>query len=86
MTEYVIREVGSRQWLVFADRRCIAFCADENEAVKAMNGHSARTRRDEIAAQAALGSEHSVSPASIEVPFSAPTSHSVPQAIGPSTS
>ncbi|MGV7217570.1 hypothetical protein [Bradyrhizobium sp. UFLA05-112] len=53
MTEYVIREVGSRQWLVFADRRCIAFCADENEAVKAMNGHSARTRlaRDEITAR-----------------------------------
>ncbi|MCP3466693.1 hypothetical protein [Bradyrhizobium sp. CCGUVB23] len=53
MTEYVIREVGSRQWLVFADRRCIAFCANENEAVKAMNGHSARTRlaRDEIAPQ-----------------------------------
>ncbi|OAF11787.1 hypothetical protein AYJ54_07970 [Bradyrhizobium centrolobii] len=53
MTEYVIREVGSRQWLVFADRRCIAFCTDENEAVKAMNGHSARARRarEELAAQ-----------------------------------
>ena len=53
MTEYVIREIGSRQWLVFADRRSVAFCTDENEAVKAMNEHSARTRRarDELAAQ-----------------------------------
>ncbi|MFQ3453490.1 hypothetical protein PMN64_09255 [Bradyrhizobium sp. UFLA01-814] len=42
MTEYVIREVGLRQWLVFADRRSIAFCADEDEAVKAMAEHSAR--------------------------------------------
>ncbi|WP_316399139.1 hypothetical protein [Bradyrhizobium sp. 33ap4] len=45
MTEYVIREVGLRQWLVFADRRSIAFCADEDEAVKAMTEHSARRRR-----------------------------------------
>ena len=36
MTEYVITEVGRHQWLVFADRQSIAFCADENEAVKAM--------------------------------------------------
>jgi hypothetical protein len=34
MTEYVITEVGRHQWLVFADRQSIAFCADENEAVK----------------------------------------------------
>jgi hypothetical protein len=27
---------------VFADRQCIASCADENEAVKAMTEHSAR--------------------------------------------
>ncbi|WFU37449.1 hypothetical protein QA640_23500 [Bradyrhizobium sp. CB82] len=45
MAEYVIREVGLHQWLVFADRKCIAFCAAENEAVKAMNEHSARSRR-----------------------------------------
>ncbi|WOH78345.1 hypothetical protein RX327_20515 [Bradyrhizobium sp. BEA-2-5] len=45
MTEYVIREVGLRQWLVFADRRSIAFCADEDEAVKAMTEHSARRGR-----------------------------------------
>jgi hypothetical protein len=30
---------------VFADRQSIAFCADENEAVKAMTEHSARNRR-----------------------------------------
>jgi hypothetical protein len=42
MTEYVITEVGHHQWLVFADRQSIAFCADENEAVKAMTEHSAR--------------------------------------------
>ena len=45
MTEYVIREVGLHHWLVFADRRCIASCADENEAEKAMTEHSARGRR-----------------------------------------
>ncbi len=45
MTEYVITEVGRQQWLVFADRQSIAFCADENEAVKAMTEHSARNRR-----------------------------------------
>ena len=44
MTEYVITEVGRHQWLVFADRQSIAFCADENEAVKAMTEHSARSR------------------------------------------
>lgn len=45
MTEYVIREVGLHQWLVFADRTCIASCAGENEAEKAMTEHSARGRR-----------------------------------------
>jgi hypothetical protein len=45
MTEYVITEVGHHQWLVFADRQSIAFCADENEAVKAMTEHSALYRR-----------------------------------------
>jgi hypothetical protein len=45
MTEYVITEVGHHQWLVFADRQSIAFCADENEAMKAMTEHSARNRR-----------------------------------------
>jgi hypothetical protein len=42
MTEYVITEVSPHQWLVFADRRCIASCADEVGAEKAMNEHSAR--------------------------------------------
>jgi hypothetical protein len=45
MTEYVIREIGLHQWLVFADRQSVAFCTDENEAVKAMSEHSARNRR-----------------------------------------
>jgi hypothetical protein len=45
MTEYVIREVGHHQWLLFADRESIAFCADENEAVKVMTEHSARSLR-----------------------------------------
>jgi hypothetical protein len=45
MTEYVITEVGHHQWLVFTDRQSIAFCADENEAVKAMTKHSALNRR-----------------------------------------
>jgi hypothetical protein len=45
MTEYVIREIGLHQWLVFADRRSVAFCTDENEAVKAMSEHSARNRQ-----------------------------------------
>jgi hypothetical protein len=42
MTEYVITEVSPHQWLVFADRKCIASCADEVGAEKAMNEHSAR--------------------------------------------
>ena len=45
MTEYVINQVGPRQWLVFADRKCIASCADEIGAEKAMNEHSARGLR-----------------------------------------
>jgi hypothetical protein len=40
MTEYVIKEIGPHQWLVFADRQSIALCADENEAVKVMTEHS----------------------------------------------
>jgi hypothetical protein len=45
MTEYVIREIDCHHWLVFADRQSIALCADENEAVKAMTEHSARSRQ-----------------------------------------
>jgi hypothetical protein len=45
MTEYAIKEIGPNQWLVFADRRSIALCADENEAVKVMTEHSARGRQ-----------------------------------------
>lgn len=40
MTEYVIRQIGLHQRLVFADRRSIAFCADEDEAVKVMTEHA----------------------------------------------
>ena len=45
MTEYVIKEIGPHQWLVFADRKSIALCADENEAVKVMTERSARGSR-----------------------------------------
>jgi hypothetical protein len=45
MTEYVITEASLHQWLVFADRKCIASCADEVEAEKAMLEHSARAAR-----------------------------------------
>jgi len=45
MTEYVIREVSLHQWLVFADRKCIAYCADEVGAQKAMREHSAHGLR-----------------------------------------
>jgi hypothetical protein len=45
MTEYVITQASLHQWLVFADRRCIASCADEASAEKAMTEHSARGRR-----------------------------------------
>jgi hypothetical protein len=45
VTEYVIKEIGLHQWLVFADRQSIALCADENEAVKVMTEHSARGSR-----------------------------------------
>ena len=45
MTEYVIKEIGPHQWLVFADRQSIASCADEDEAVKVMTEHSALGRR-----------------------------------------
>ena len=44
MTEYVIREIGRHQWLVFADRQSIALCTDEIEAVKVMTEHSALNR------------------------------------------
>jgi hypothetical protein len=50
MTKYVITEVGRHQWLVFADRQSIAFCADEDEAVKAMTEHSARNRQSRASA------------------------------------
>ena len=45
MTEYVIKEVGRHQWLVFADRKSIALCVDQNEAIKLMTEHSAARRR-----------------------------------------
>ena len=42
MTEYIIREVGLHQWLLFADRESIAICTTEDEAVKVMIEDSAR--------------------------------------------
>jgi hypothetical protein len=44
MTEYSINEVGDHQWIVFADRESVAFCASENEAVKVMTEHSVNSR------------------------------------------
>ncbi len=41
MTEYVIKEVSQSLWMVFADRRSICACADENEALRLMAEHSA---------------------------------------------
>jgi hypothetical protein len=41
MTEYIIREVGPHQWLLFADRESIAHCTTENEAVNLMMDDSA---------------------------------------------
>jgi hypothetical protein len=45
MTEYVIKEVGRHQWVVFADRKSIALCADENAAWKLITEHSAAKSR-----------------------------------------
>ena len=42
MTEYIIREVGLHQWLLFADRESLALCTTENEAVNLMMEDSAR--------------------------------------------
>ena len=49
MTEYIIREVGLHQWLLFADRKSIALCTAENEAVKVMIEDSARRRCENTA-------------------------------------
>ena len=45
MTEYVIKEVGRHQWLVFANQQSIAVCADENEALKLVTEHGAARSR-----------------------------------------
>jgi hypothetical protein len=49
MTEYVITEASLHQWLVFADRKCIASCSNEVEAEKAMMEHSGGLRSPEPA-------------------------------------
>ena len=54
MTEYVITEIGRHQWLVFADRQSIAFCASENEAVMVMTEHSACSGRSRGSSSAAI--------------------------------
>ena len=46
MTEYVIKEVSQSLWMVFADRRSICACADENEALRLMAEHSAANNVD----------------------------------------
>ena len=45
MTEYVIKEVGRHQWLVFANRQSIAVCANENEVLKLITEHSVASGR-----------------------------------------
>ena len=54
MTEYVITEIGRHQWLVFADRQSIAFCASENEAVMVMTEHSACSGRSRGSSSASI--------------------------------
>ena len=49
MTEYIIREVGLHQWLLFADRKSIALCTAENVVVKVMIEDSARRRCENTA-------------------------------------
>ena len=44
MTEYIIKEVGLHQWILFADRESIALCTTENEAENLMMEDSARRR------------------------------------------
>ncbi len=41
MTEYVIKEISQSLWMVFADRKSVGACADENEALRFMAEHSA---------------------------------------------
>lgn len=66
MTEYVITEVSLHQWLVFADRKCIASCADEVEADKAMKEHSARRPRS----PEPMSNARAQAPASVGTPIS----------------
>jgi hypothetical protein len=40
MTEYTVKEIG-HQWMVYADRQCIAACADEEAALKLIAEDSA---------------------------------------------
>jgi hypothetical protein len=58
MTEYVIKEVGRPQWLVFANRQSIAVCADENEALKLVTEHSAARSRSHNSADDNLAEQN----------------------------
>lgn len=58
MTEYVIKEVGRHQWLVFANRQSIAVCADENEALKLVTEHSAARSRSHNSADDNLAEQN----------------------------
>jgi hypothetical protein len=40
MTEYLVKEIG-HQWMVYADRQCLAACADEESALKLIAEDSA---------------------------------------------
>jgi len=68
MTEYVIKEVGRHQWLVFANRQSIAVCADENEALKLVTEHSAARSRSHNSADDNLAEQnpHQREPAGFE--------------------
>ena len=66
MTEYVIKEVGRHQWLVFANRQSIAVCADENEALKLVTEHSAAGSRSHNSADDNLAEQRQREPTGFE--------------------
>lgn len=51
MTEYIVKEIG-HQWIVYADRRSIAGCADEASALKLIAEHCAANKATCKATQA----------------------------------
>ncbi len=82
MTEYVIREAGPHHWLVFADRKCIAVCTNENAAEIVMNEHNERGRQSH--ADVAAG-ERPVRPGGVQSSYMPPSAPSAACAIGLAT-